>query len=104
MEAALEQPLTLDEVLDMDEQVKAFPPLKTKTVMWQGDAWQIRVKPGAVFLDAFEDDRVMAAAKSIMGAEQYKRLLDRDPDLEGKNGLEGFFEACNKAWGVGSGN
>lgn len=94
----------LEDALDMDEKVKAFPPLKTKTVMWRGDAWQVRSKPGAKFLAAFEEDRVMAAAKSIIGEEQYKKLLDLDPDLQGKDGLEGFFASCNTAWGVGSGN
>lgn len=78
--------------------------VETKTVTWRGAAWQVRAKPGARFLDSYEHERLMAAAHAVLGDDQYAKLLDIDPDIEGDDGVEGFFAACNTVWGVDSGN
>ncbi len=78
--------------------------IKTKTVQWRGKPWQVRAKPGAAFLAHYEDDRMMSAVRSIVGAEQYAAILELDPDIEGRDGVEGFIAACNVAWGITSGN
>jgi hypothetical protein len=77
---------------------------KTKPVTWNGRTWQVRAKPGAVFLAEYEAGHLMGAAKAIIGPEQYDALLELDPDIEGDDGMDGLFKACNKAWGLAEGN
>lgn len=76
----------------------------TKMIMWRGQPWTVRNKPGARFLVEYEQDRIMAAVKSVVGDEQWARIMAFDPDIEGADGMDGFIEACNRAWGIGSGN
>lgn len=85
---------------EVQEQAK----LNTKMVLWRDRSWMIRSKPSARFLEAYEQDKIMAAIKAVIGDKQYSDLIDMDPDVEGDEGMEGFIAACNRAWGVGSGN
>lgn len=77
---------------------------KTKTILWHGRAWQIRHKAGANFLAEYEVQHLMGAAKTVLGEKQYAELVALDVDAEGDDGLDGFFKACNKAWGLAEGN
>lgn len=77
---------------------------KTKLVMWRGRPWNVRSKPGAQFLAAYEEDKIMTAVKTVLGSEQYAALLELDPDVDGNDGLEGFINNCNRAWGLDAGN
>lgn len=78
--------------------------LNTKVVMWRDRTWNVRSKPGARFLAAFEDDKIMTAVKTVIGDKQYAELLELDPDVDGDEGLEGFVNACNRVWGLEEGN
>ena len=78
---------------------------KTKMVMWRDRPWTVRSKPGARFLAAYEEDKIMTAVRSILiPSSQYDDLLELDPDVDGDDGLEGFVTACNRAWGMTPGN
>ena len=88
------------EALPVDPRTEIAAKPQTKTVMWHGRAWQIRHRPGAKFLAAYEQERLMEAAEMVLGEKQYRDLYDLDVDIEGDEGLEGFFEACNRAWGI----
>lgn len=78
--------------------------LTTKVAMWRGRAWNVRAKPGARFLAAYEEDKIMTAMKTVLGDKQYGELLDCDPDVDGEEGLEGLINACNRVWGLDEGN
>lgn len=78
--------------------------VKTVTVTWHGRTWQIRNKPSMVYLDALDQKNFTIAIKAIIGDTQYAEMLAMDVDIEGDDGLNGFLEACNKAWNLGSGN
>jgi hypothetical protein len=93
------------QVAEATETVEQPAKLKTKTIMWHGRAWQIRHTAGAVFLDRYEHGKAMGAAEAILSDQDYAALLEMDPDIDGDgDSMEGFFDACNKAWGVKQGN
>lgn len=102
----------MDEVSEFEAQVaeaesQAAPPaaVKTKTITWHGRTWQIRHEPGARYVYEYDSGHAMKAVETVIGAEQMQQMLALDPDLRGgPDSVDAFLGACNKAWGVTSGN
>jgi hypothetical protein len=99
-----EKPSVPEGLLGQATEAEQAPKLATKLVMWRDRQWMVRAKPSARFLAAFEEDKIMTAIKAVLGDKQVHELLELDPDVEGDDGLEGFLTACERAWGMASGN